>query len=69
MLVDGTTPTKRERRQLEKLSRLGQRVVRAMPKLRSGMDEDEYAELARDVCRDILQDAKDTFDDDAADDE
>ena len=69
MLVDGTTPTKRERHQLEKLSRLGQRVARAMPKLRPGMDEDEYAKLARDVCRDILKDAKDTFDDDNADDE
>ena len=69
MLVDGTTPTKRERHQLEKLSRLGERVARAMPKLRPGMDEDEYAKLARDVCRDILQDAKDTFDDDAAEDE
>ena len=69
MLVDGTTPTKRERRQLEKLSRLGQRVVRAMPKLRPGMDEKKYAELARNVCRRILRDAKDTFDDDAADDE
>lgn len=69
MLVDGTTPTKRERRQLEKLSRLGERVVKAMPKLRSGMDEGEYAELARDVCRDILKDAKDEFDGEGTGDE
>ena len=69
MLVDGTTPTKRERRQLEKLNRFGQRVVAAMPKLRPGMDEKKYAELARNVCRRILRDAKDEFDSDGADKE
>jgi hypothetical protein len=69
MLADGTTTTLPERKQLEKLSRLSQRVVTAMRKLRPGETDTEYAEEARKVCREILQDAKDLYDREDTDDE
>ncbi|MEO5375901.1 MAG: peptidoglycan-binding protein [Alphaproteobacteria bacterium] len=54
-LKDGTTPTAGERRQLaELIGKVGEDLVTAIPKLRPGMDEDEYRTMVRDKCREIF---------------
>lgn len=54
-LADGITPTKREQYQLDKLARKRERVVQTLPKYRSDKwTEDEYRELAKNACRDLM---------------
>ncbi|MBT3931816.1 MAG: hypothetical protein HOF34_13970 [Rhodospirillaceae bacterium] len=59
VLKDGTTPTARERRALEKMPKLGGWIVRHMPKLRPGMDEAEYEAMVTEKCREFLRDVRD----------
>lgn len=58
VLKDGTTPTARERRALEKMTDLGGWIVRHMPKLRPGMDEAEYETMATEKCREFFRDVR-----------
>lgn len=55
MLTDGVAPTARERRALEKISRLGSWLADHMPKLRPGMDEEEYEDRVRGRCLALFQ--------------
>lgn len=46
-----------EQQALDDIKReLGERMAQAMPKLKPGQDEREYAKMAREMCRDLLQD-------------
>jgi hypothetical protein len=58
VLKDGTTPTARERKALEKMPALGGWIVRHMPKLRPGMDEAEYEAMVTEKCREFFRDVR-----------
>jgi peptidoglycan hydrolase-like protein with peptidoglycan-binding domain len=52
---DGETPTTREQSSFDRLvENVGAELATAIPKLRPGMDEDDYRETARAKCREIF---------------
>lgn len=60
---DGRTPTAEERRSFDSLvEKVGAELATAIPKLRPGMDEDDYREMAREKCRKIFGKLRDKLD-------
>jgi hypothetical protein len=60
---DGRTPTAQEQRSFDSLvEKVGAELATAIPKLRPGMDENDYRDMARKKCREIFGKLRDKLD-------